>query len=105
MFEPPVTLLESKKQKTVFDDVDGSKVIAYLEKDSPGTVMEIFEGERGGISQDFGHFNGSNDAFRRFEFQLVLTAIKVVFLSWFAERTSALFERIVWSEKGNGIYI
>ncbi|KAL9965120.1 hypothetical protein ACROYT_G028874 [Oculina patagonica] len=35
MFEPPVTFIESKKQKTVFEDVDGSKVIAYLEKDSP----------------------------------------------------------------------
>lgn len=37
MFESPVTLLESKKQKTLFEDVDGSKVVAYLEKDSPGT--------------------------------------------------------------------
>lgn len=36
MFEPPVTLIESKKQKSVFEDVDGSKMIAYLEKDSPG---------------------------------------------------------------------
>ena len=36
MFESPVTLIESKKQKTVFEDVDGSKVVAYLEKDSPG---------------------------------------------------------------------
>ena len=49
MFEPPVTLIESKKQKTVFDDVDGSKVIAYLEKDSPGTMKEIFDG-RGEVS-------------------------------------------------------
>ena len=50
MFEPPVTLIESKKQKTAFDDVDGKKVIAYLEKDSPGTVrIEIFEG-RGEVS-------------------------------------------------------
>ena len=38
MFEPPVTFIESKKQKTVFEDVDGSKVIAYLEKSSPGTI-------------------------------------------------------------------
>lgn len=37
MFESPVTLIESKKQKTLFEDVDGSKVVAYLEKDSPGT--------------------------------------------------------------------
>lgn len=35
MFESPVTLIESKKQKTVFEDVDGSKVVGYLEKDSP----------------------------------------------------------------------
>ena len=41
MFEPPVTLIESKKQKTVFEDVDGSKVIAYLEKDSPGMAVNI----------------------------------------------------------------
>jgi len=41
MFEPPVTLIESKKQKTVFDDVDGSKVIGYLEKDSP--EIKVFE--------------------------------------------------------------
>ena len=37
MFEPPVTFVESKKQKTLFEDTDGSKVIAYLEKDSPGS--------------------------------------------------------------------
>ena len=36
MFESPLTLIESKKQKTAFEDVDGSKVVAYLEKDSPG---------------------------------------------------------------------
>lgn len=36
-----MTLIESKKQKTVFDDVDGSKVIGYLEKDSPGTAIAI----------------------------------------------------------------
>lgn len=41
MFEPPITLIESKKQKSVFEDVDGSKVIGYLEKDSPGIVMEV----------------------------------------------------------------
>lgn len=35
MFEPPVTFIETKKQKTVFEDVDGSKVIGFLEKDSP----------------------------------------------------------------------
>lgn len=35
MFEPPVSFIESKKQKTSFEDIDGSKVIAYLEKDSP----------------------------------------------------------------------
>ena len=39
MFEAPVTFIESKKQKTVFEDVEGSKVIAYLEKDSPGTYQ------------------------------------------------------------------
>ena len=44
MFEPPVTLIESKKQKSAFDDVDGSKVIGYLEKDSPGIVIKIFNG-------------------------------------------------------------
>ena len=37
MFEAPVTFIESKKQKTSFEDVDGNKVIGYLEKDSPGT--------------------------------------------------------------------
>lgn len=44
MFESPVTLIESKKQKTVFEDVDGSKVVAYLEKDSPGMpeAKELF---------------------------------------------------------------
>ncbi|KAM7427299.1 Calsequestrin-2 [Porites harrisoni] len=35
MFEAPVTFIESKKQKTSFEDVDGNKVIGYLEKDSP----------------------------------------------------------------------
>ena len=38
MFESPVTLIESKKQKTLFEDVDGSKVLAYLERDSPGIL-------------------------------------------------------------------
>lgn len=37
MFEPPVSFIESKKQKTSFEDIDGSKVIAYLEKHSPGS--------------------------------------------------------------------
>ena len=37
MFEAPVTFIESKKQKTSFEDVDGNKVIGYLEKDSQGT--------------------------------------------------------------------
>lgn len=41
MFEPPITLIESKKQKSVFEDVDGSKVIGYLEKDSP--AIKAFE--------------------------------------------------------------
>lgn len=41
MFEAPVTFIESKKQKTSFEDVDGSKVIGYLEKDSPGTSNNI----------------------------------------------------------------
>lgn len=36
MFEAPVTFIESKKQKSSFEDVDGNKVIGYLEKDSPG---------------------------------------------------------------------
>ena len=44
-----MTLIESKKQKTVFDDADGSKVIGYLEKDSPGTVIAILGwAEQGG---------------------------------------------------------
>ena len=41
MFEAPVTFIESKKQKTSFEDVDGNKVIGYLEKDSPGTSNNI----------------------------------------------------------------
>ena len=41
IFEAPVTFIESKKQKTSFEDVDGSKVIGYLEKDSPGTSNNI----------------------------------------------------------------
>ena len=41
MFEAPVTFIESKKQKTSFEDVDGNKVIGYLEKDSPGTSINI----------------------------------------------------------------
>lgn len=41
MFESPVTLIESKKQKTAFEDVDGSKVVAYLEKDSPGIHVHV----------------------------------------------------------------
>jgi len=40
MFEPPVSLIESKKQKAAFDDVEGSKVIGYFEKDSEGKVTE-----------------------------------------------------------------
>lgn len=41
MFEAPVTFIESKKQKTLFEDVDGNKVIGYLEKDSPGMSNNI----------------------------------------------------------------
>ncbi|XP_068684681.1 calsequestrin-1-like [Montipora foliosa] len=41
MFEPPVTPIESKKQKLSFDDVDGSKVIGFLEKDS--SELKAFE--------------------------------------------------------------
>ena len=53
MFESPVTLIESKKQKTVFEDVDGSKVVAYLEKDSPGTLEpELFLGEGLGVKKE-----------------------------------------------------
>ena len=40
MFEPPVTPIESKKQKLSFDDVDGSKVIGFLEKDSSGKMRK-----------------------------------------------------------------
>lgn len=50
MFEAPVTFIESKKQKTSFEDVDGNKVIGYLEKDSPGTSNNI-------NFPDFNHFH------------------------------------------------
>lgn len=43
MFEPPVSLIESKKQKAAFDDVEGSKVIGYFEKDSE--ELKAFEDE------------------------------------------------------------
>ena len=35
-----MSLIESKKQKAAFDDVEGSKIIGYFEKDSEGKVME-----------------------------------------------------------------
>ena len=34
--------IESKKQKTAFDDVEGSKVIGYFEKDSEGKITKNF---------------------------------------------------------------
>lgn len=49
MFESPVTLIESKKQKTAFEDVDGSKVVAYLEKDSPGKQSCTLSKRRHGV--------------------------------------------------------
>ena len=52
-----MTLIESKKQKTVFDDADGSKVIGYLEKDSPGTVIAILGWAEQGGGGEVNHRN------------------------------------------------
>lgn len=40
MFEPPVTHIETKKQKSTFDDVGDSKVIGYFEKGHSGSVCQ-----------------------------------------------------------------
>ncbi|XP_031559785.1 calsequestrin-1-like [Actinia tenebrosa] len=41
MFEPPLTVIETKKQRKTFEDTDSSKVVGYFEKGSP--QYEAFE--------------------------------------------------------------
>jgi len=36
MLEEPINLIESKKQRKLFEEVDSSKMLGYFEKDSKG---------------------------------------------------------------------